>query len=1530
MVAMTMLNVLKINADVSYDYNSTTHTLTISGTGDMTDYNTSAETPWYNYKDNITTVVVKPGVTRIGSNTFTQFPKLAYIALPNGLKSIGDNAFGETAVEQLVIPASVETIGMSAFIWCDKLRTIYLGGNITRLGAVGTQDQDYGAFAYCDAVSDIYFYQMDIASIAWNNTWEFKENAGTEVHVYESASLPTNLNCNFVSDIGDDMRGIGEGDMNDPDNPYEISKEWQLDFITAIINSSMVNSDNTYFKLTADLEYDGTENNFTPLGTEDYSFAGSFDGDGHTISGININTDRNYSAVFPYIDNGALKNIRFDNIKITTTGTFAGIVGGATDATLENITVENSSFQADNGVGALVGMTEGGNTIRNCHVKNNVSVKATSVDNIDSNAGGLIGRSNDVTGIVAGCSSAATVEGHGNFAAGLIANNKGNITDCLYLGTSVSSDNNNSYAISGNWGSSASVNNCYYTTIDISDEYGKKSYPLTLGEGVALTDVAINTYGTETFPGITSYSDKLFYDGKYYVQASTTLTFADANTWYKVNGELVKSNVIQMPATETTVELYSLDGKGTAELPYLIKTTDDMDLFAKAVRDGHSYVGEYVELAADLVYDGTENNYIPVGDRVSSSDWRLFEGTFDGKGHSISGVYVKKTGSTSVNTSCYSGIFAVTGPNAVIKNLVCDNSTFSGHYTGGIVGYNRGIIENCRVTSTVRILAGWEEYSVYNQRWDGNDYMGGIVGYQPASYNTYGSGLALIRGCVSAAYVDNNGKHGCRYFGGIVGQNYRGSTNVINCLYLGDHVNVGTDLGGSSQGAISGSAYHTTGYVPNSYFTSSDLSDEIFNQAYNLYLSDDVAIVGEKTVYGEGDYEGITAYSNGVLYYDGNYYAPQGCETTFESTLEDESKVPIGLNVFPYMSADLGGATTSGMTLTMGTSNLVVMINYRSGITSDNWIYHRSESFSNISEDDKLLVINNEAELARFAYEVNVLGNTFEGWTVQLADGKDFSMSAHRWEPVGSVVGMKDKVFAGVFDGNHRVIRGLNASINDSSEEDYKTNSIGLFSVLADDAVVKDMFIMNATITGTENVGVVAGENHGTVSNCHVLTSTVTASAEMPHNLGGVVGSNYGGTVNGCSVKGTTISDGTGYENASDFGGICGTNTTLANTTIDIQSGTTSLVVKTATMENNIFFGDIHVSGTEPLGYFGAIAGSNRAGQDRNDNEYPAVATNNYYDASATVVVDNEVPPTYYDDTTHPYDTTAGLGIGQTSPNGNLGYTSADEAGKAEPLAVDGRDNTTALTLLAARNNYFDRPNESLLYYASHPFTIKGRTIYRNKAWNTICLPFDMTMTYSSPFRQSDVYELKSTSYDEDTQTLTINFDDPQGFEVKAGIPYIWRTWNDEAALVDPVFNDVTVLSAETHSLTTDFITFNGTYSPVVFEQGTADRSILLMGAGSTLYYPDGSTQAYVNAFRSYFKLADELVDDSETEGSVKSVAINFGDEFSTTGLIQIDADGVIDINSNEGWYDLSGRRYDSKPTTSGVYIHGGKKVLIK
>jgi len=103
--------------NLTWNYNSSNHTITISGTGEMYDY-TSHGQPWYSHESEIQSVVISNGVTYIGENAFYYFDNVTSLSLPNTLIEIGEDAFYHCSMTSLVIPNSVTTIGWSAFDAC--------------------------------------------------------------------------------------------------------------------------------------------------------------------------------------------------------------------------------------------------------------------------------------------------------------------------------------------------------------------------------------------------------------------------------------------------------------------------------------------------------------------------------------------------------------------------------------------------------------------------------------------------------------------------------------------------------------------------------------------------------------------------------------------------------------------------------------------------------------------------------------------------------------------------------------------------------------------------------------------------------------------------------------------------------------------------------------------------------------------------------------------------------------------------------------------------------------------------------------------------------------------------------------------------------------------------------------------------------------------------------------------------------------------------------------------------------------------
>lgn len=112
-----------------------TYTLTIRGSGSMKNFPFGSDQPWYSFKQQITSVVIHPGVTSIGECAFSWFPKLTHVDIADSVISIGGNAFKScSSLTNITIPQNVTYIGGLAFSDCTSLSSITLSNNITFIG----------------------------------------------------------------------------------------------------------------------------------------------------------------------------------------------------------------------------------------------------------------------------------------------------------------------------------------------------------------------------------------------------------------------------------------------------------------------------------------------------------------------------------------------------------------------------------------------------------------------------------------------------------------------------------------------------------------------------------------------------------------------------------------------------------------------------------------------------------------------------------------------------------------------------------------------------------------------------------------------------------------------------------------------------------------------------------------------------------------------------------------------------------------------------------------------------------------------------------------------------------------------------------------------------------------------------------------------------------------------------------------------------------------------------------------------------
>ena len=118
----------KCGKNVTYSFDAETGVLTISGEGDMENYNYE-NNPFYK-KSNIKTVIIKNGVTSIGDWVFYNCSSLTSITIPNSVTSIGNWVFRDcTSLTSVAIPTSVTSIGDGVFYCCESLTSIEVSNN---------------------------------------------------------------------------------------------------------------------------------------------------------------------------------------------------------------------------------------------------------------------------------------------------------------------------------------------------------------------------------------------------------------------------------------------------------------------------------------------------------------------------------------------------------------------------------------------------------------------------------------------------------------------------------------------------------------------------------------------------------------------------------------------------------------------------------------------------------------------------------------------------------------------------------------------------------------------------------------------------------------------------------------------------------------------------------------------------------------------------------------------------------------------------------------------------------------------------------------------------------------------------------------------------------------------------------------------------------------------------------------------------------------------------------------------------------
>ena len=481
---------------------------------------------------------------------------------------------------------------------------------------------------------------------------------------------------------------------------------------------------------------------------------------------------------------------------------------------------------------------------------------------------------------------------------------------------------------------------------------------------------------------------------------------------------------------------------------------------------------------------------------------------------------------------------------------------------------------------------------------------------------------------------------------------------------------------------------------------------------------------------------------------------------------------------------------------------------------------------------------------------------------------------------VSTMAGTSSNQFQGTFDGDNNTL-----TFNKGTEEIPFTEQYCAPFRHVKNAVIKNLHVDGSIYTSVQNAAGFVGESHGalTITNCRSSVNIHSSKSDDGTHGGFVAtlsGANNVITIDGCVFDGsfaTTASTG-------NCGGFIGwpvwNRPTIKNSLMKPSSVDEGMLNNT--------FARWH-DGYEPTitnCYFVAAANlpTNQGTQAYAVNDAPANLGN---------LVQN-------------------YGIVKAYANGIL-FDGKYYVAPATVTLADGSDNSTTITGADG-------------YVAD--VTLSGRTLYKDGAWNTICLPFDVTIA-GSPLAGATARPLTGASIS--GSTLTLTFGDAVT-TLEAGTPYIIK-WtadanyvdDDEHNIVSPVFSGVTIDADADGNYDNgvsgdERVRFMGTYKSTAFD--AEDKSILLMGGANTLYYPTAG--AGIGAQRAYFKIGS---DGALLARRLTAFNIDFGDD-ETTGIIST-TNYTNDTNS-DAWFTLDGRRLSAKPSRAGVYINKGIKVVIK
>ena len=426
--------------------------------------------------------------------------------------------------------------------------------------------------------------------------------------------------------------------VQDEEGYCNIGNAVQLQWLAAAVNKG---ESEIKARLTADIDLSAVEN-FTPIGTQSNYFAGTFDGQGHVIKGLTIESDQMYIGLFGTVTGGAvIRNFVLRDARLTG-NRFVGIIGagmGSGNAVIERVGFEGEATATFKDAAGIIGvMSSLVCTVTDCYVIGTITAEAE--------AAAITGYSNNGSTTLANCWSTATITGNEEEKP-------------FYRG-------------------SAKVVNCY-------NQYGLQADMLTeeLLAGGALCYrlngdqqemVWFQTLGEDATPVLDASHAKIYSTAE--IRCDGQLLGEGTYTNNASQASAIPPHTFENGICTVCGKLETEHMEPDADDFYNIGNAGQLIWFARAVNNGRPSLK--ARLTADIDMKGVGEFFSPIGTQST-----MFSGYFDGQGHIIKDLTVE-------SDQMYIGLFGCVTGGAIIENFTLRDARLTGYRFVGIIGAGVG------------------------------------------------------------------------------------------------------------------------------------------------------------------------------------------------------------------------------------------------------------------------------------------------------------------------------------------------------------------------------------------------------------------------------------------------------------------------------------------------------------------------------------------------------------------------------------------------------------------------------------------------------------------------------------------------------------------------------------------------------------------------------------------------------------------------------------------------------------------------